>query len=87
MIAGVQTGGARLGKSVVSRSDLSATGCGHLRALLAHDGRALLRRPGAVAIVSNPWDVPNEVAGGPMVVCHRLRVAPEVLRDALRHYE
>jgi hypothetical protein len=42
---------------------------------------------GPVAIVSNPWDVPNEVAGAPMLVCHRLRVAPEVLRDALRHYE
>jgi Dolichyl-phosphate-mannose-protein mannosyltransferase len=42
---------------------------------------------GPVAIVSNPWDVPNEVAGAPMLVGHRLRVAPEVLRDALRHYE
>jgi hypothetical protein len=42
---------------------------------------------GPVAIVSNPWDVPNEVAGAPMLVCHRLRVAPEVLRDALPHYE
>jgi Dolichyl-phosphate-mannose-protein mannosyltransferase len=42
---------------------------------------------GPVAIVSNPWDVPNEVAGAPMLVCHRLRVAPETLRDALRHYE
>jgi hypothetical protein len=42
---------------------------------------------GPVAIVSNPWDVPNEVAGAPMLVCHRLRVAPEVLRDALRHYD
>jgi Dolichyl-phosphate-mannose-protein mannosyltransferase len=42
---------------------------------------------GPVAIVSNPWDVPNEVAGAPMLVCHRLRVTPETLRDALRHYE
>jgi hypothetical protein len=42
---------------------------------------------GPVAIVSNPWDVPNEVAGAPMLVCHRLRVSPESLRDSLRHYE
>lgn len=40
-----------------------------------------------VAIVSNPWDVPNEGAGAPMLVCHRLRVTPETLRDALRHNE
>ncbi len=42
---------------------------------------------GPVAIVSNPWEVPNEVAGAPMLVCHRLRVSPETLRDSLRHYE
>ncbi|HET6833752.1 MAG TPA: glycosyltransferase family 39 protein [Acidimicrobiales bacterium] len=42
---------------------------------------------GPVAIVSNPWDAPNEVAGAPMLVCHRLRVSPESLRDSLRHYE
>ena len=30
---------------------------------------------GPVAIVSNPWDVPNEVAGAPMLV-HRLRGDP-----------
>jgi Dolichyl-phosphate-mannose-protein mannosyltransferase len=41
---------------------------------------------GPVAIVSNPWDVPNEVAGAPMLVCHRLGVSPETLRNALRHY-
>jgi Dolichyl-phosphate-mannose-protein mannosyltransferase len=42
---------------------------------------------GPVAIVSNPWDVPNEAAGAPMLVCHRLRVSPESLRDSLRHYD
>lgn len=42
---------------------------------------------GPVAVVSNPWDVPNEVAGSPILVCHRLQVTPEALRDALRHYE
>ena len=42
---------------------------------------------GPVAIVSNPWEVPNEVAGAPMLVCHRLRVSPATLRDSLRHYE
>lgn len=42
---------------------------------------------GPVAIVSNPWRVTNEVAGAPMLVCHRLRVSPETLRDSLRHYE
>jgi hypothetical protein len=42
---------------------------------------------GPVAIVSNPWDVPNEAAGAAMLVCHRLRVSPESLRDSLRHYE
>jgi hypothetical protein len=42
---------------------------------------------GPVAIVSNPWQVTNEVAGAPMLVCHRLRVSSETLRDSLRHYE
>jgi Dolichyl-phosphate-mannose-protein mannosyltransferase len=42
---------------------------------------------GPVAIISNPWDVPNEVAGAPMLVCHRLLVSPDTLRDSLRHYE
>jgi hypothetical protein len=42
---------------------------------------------GPVATVSNPWDVPNEAAGAPMLVCHHLRVSPESLRDSLRHYE
>ena len=42
---------------------------------------------GPVAIVSNPWDVPNEVAGAPMLVCHCLRVSPESIRVSLRHYE
>jgi hypothetical protein len=42
---------------------------------------------GPVAIVSNPWEVPNEVAGAPMLVCHLLRVSPETLRSSLRHYE
>ena len=41
---------------------------------------------GPVAIVSNPWEVPNEVAGAPMLVCHRMRVSPQTLRDSLRHY-
>lgn len=42
---------------------------------------------GPVAVVSNPWDVANEVAGAPMLVCHRLDVSPETLRESLRHYE
>jgi hypothetical protein len=41
---------------------------------------------GPVAVVSNRWDVPNEVAGAPMFVCHRLRVRPEALREGLLHY-
>jgi Dolichyl-phosphate-mannose-protein mannosyltransferase len=41
---------------------------------------------GPVAVVSNPWDVPNEVAGAPILICRRLRVSPEDLRGALRRY-
>ncbi|HLM62758.1 MAG TPA: glycosyltransferase family 39 protein [Acidimicrobiales bacterium] len=42
---------------------------------------------GPAAIVSNPWDVSNDVAGTPILVCRDLRVSPEGLRRALQHYE
>jgi hypothetical protein len=42
---------------------------------------------GPAAIITNPWDVPNEVAGSPILVCRNLRVSPDELREALQHYE
>jgi hypothetical protein len=42
---------------------------------------------GPVAVVSNPWDVPNEVDRAPILVCHHLRVSPAELRAALLHKE
>jgi 4-amino-4-deoxy-L-arabinose transferase-like glycosyltransferase len=41
---------------------------------------------GPVASVSNPWDVPNEVAGAPLLVCRQLLVSSDELRHALRRY-
>jgi hypothetical protein len=31
--------------------------------------------------------VANQMAGTPVLVCHQLRVTPDELREALRHYE
>ncbi len=42
---------------------------------------------GPVVVVSNRAGVPNQVAGAPILVCHRLRVPPAELRDELRHFE
>lgn len=42
---------------------------------------------GSAGVVSNPWSVPNEVAGAPVLVCSDLQVAPDELRAALRRYE
>jgi Dolichyl-phosphate-mannose-protein mannosyltransferase len=42
---------------------------------------------GPVVVVSNPADVPNQVAGTSILVCHSLRVPPAQLRDELRHFE
>ncbi|HEX6425631.1 MAG TPA: glycosyltransferase family 39 protein [Acidimicrobiales bacterium] len=42
---------------------------------------------GPVAVVETIDGIANEMAGTPVLVCRHLRVAPEELRDALRHYE
>ncbi|MGH9110807.1 MAG: ArnT family glycosyltransferase [Acidimicrobiales bacterium] len=42
---------------------------------------------GPVVVVSNRAGVSNQIAGAPILVCHRLRVDPAQLRDALRHLE
>jgi 4-amino-4-deoxy-L-arabinose transferase-like glycosyltransferase len=42
---------------------------------------------GPVVVVSNQAGVANQVAGRPILVCHRLRVPPAQLRDGLRHFE
>ena len=42
---------------------------------------------GPVAVVETVDRVANQVAGTPVLVCHQLRVTPDELREALRHYE
>lgn len=42
---------------------------------------------GPVAVVETIDGVANQAAGTPVLVCRHLRVPPEELRDALRHYE
>lgn len=42
---------------------------------------------GPVAVVQTIDGVANEMAGTPVLVCRHLRVPPDELRDALRHYE
>ncbi|HEX6419706.1 MAG TPA: glycosyltransferase family 39 protein [Acidimicrobiales bacterium] len=42
---------------------------------------------GPVAVVETIGGVANEMAGTPVLVCRHLRVPPDELREALRHYE
>ena len=42
---------------------------------------------GPVAVVQTIDGVANEMAGTPVLVCRHLRVPPDELREALRHYE
>jgi hypothetical protein len=42
---------------------------------------------GPVAVVETVDRVANQMAGTPVLVCHQLRVTPDELREALRHYE
>lgn len=42
---------------------------------------------GPVAVVQTIDGVDNQVADTPVMVCRHLRVTPDELREALRHYE
>jgi 4-amino-4-deoxy-L-arabinose transferase-like glycosyltransferase len=42
---------------------------------------------GPVAVIETVDRVANQMAGTPVLVCHQLRVTPDELREALRHYE